>query len=341
MKAKKPFIVPVFLPHEGCRHRCVFCNQYAITGKKIASSFHETAAGIEEYLRFKGPHRSDTLIAFYGGNFLGLPPEKIHALLDSVLPFVRAGKVKGIRFSTRPDTIHADTLDLLDGYPIDAVELGAQSMDDGILAVIRRGHGADATSDAVHLLKQRHIRVGIQLMIGLPCEDRSSCWYTGRQVVRVAPDFVRIYPTVVIDGSLLADWFRKGSYLPLTLEESVLRTKSLYLLFQSNDIRVVRMGLQPSKDLDRTLVAGPYHSSFGELVFSEIFFDKAKKALRAAGPLGKICSLAIHPRSASKMRGPSNRNMKRLQGAFALDAVRLLSDPSLAEDAVAVRSTSC
>ncbi len=272
---------------------------------------------------------------------MGLAPEAIHSLLDSVAPLFQTGKISGIRFSTRPDTVTPGSLDLLKGYPIDTVELGVQSMDDSVLVRVRRGHGAAETDAAVNLLKERRIRVGLQIMVGLPDEDRTSCLDTGNRVVRLAPDFVRIYPTVVINGSLLAEWFRKGEYLPLTLEEAVFRAKSLYLLFESNAIRVVRMGLQPNREFEEggSLIAGPYHPSFGELVLSEIFFDKAKAALNAAAPTIKTCVLTVHPRSASKMRGSSNRNLKKLKIAFALDSIRLLTDPAVAEHSVSIRSS--
>jgi histone acetyltransferase (RNA polymerase elongator complex component) len=151
---RKPFIIPVFVPHMGCPHRCVFCNQVSITGYTDGRvSTEEVAARILEFLEFKGPHRDSVEVAFYGGNFLGLPETYRHALLDKAQAFVESGKVDGIRFSTRPESITENNLAALAPYSVRGVELGAQSMDDEILLLSRRGHTAQDTEDAVERLR--------------------------------------------------------------------------------------------------------------------------------------------------------------------------------------------
>ncbi|MGD8971174.1 MAG: radical SAM protein, partial [Desulfobacterales bacterium] len=136
----KPFIVPVFLPHAGCPHRCVFCNQHAITGAATLPTLSEFDTAIDRFLGYAAGRPPEIQIAFYGGNFLGMDDAEVIALLALAQQFVRDGRADSIRFSTRPDTIDEHRLQLISGYPVRTVEIGAQSMSDEVLALTRRGH---------------------------------------------------------------------------------------------------------------------------------------------------------------------------------------------------------
>ena len=268
---RHPFIIPIFLPHAGCLHQCVFCNQTCITGaSRDALSMENVELKICDFLTYKKGDRRPVQVAFYGGNFLGLDKEYIKRLLNLSIKFVKNKDIDTIRFSTRPDTIDPDRLDIIKNYPVSTIEIGAQSMDDRVLTAAKRGHFASDTQKAAALLKQRHYETGIQMMVGLPGEDEDSSLSTGHRIAELAPDFVRIYPTVVLKNSLLAKWYQNGKYLPWSLERSVAQVKRLYLLFKKKGIRVIRMGLQAVKDLDSgtAILAGPYHPAFGHMVHS-------------------------------------------------------------------------
>lgn len=282
-------------------------------------------------------------IAFYGGNFLGLPAADIRSLLEMTAGYIDSRRIHGIRFSTRPDTIDPERLDLIGNHPIDAVELGVQSMDDTVLALSRRGHTAGESEAAVAILKARGYPVGLQLMVGLPGDQEDRAMETARRVAALAPDFVRIYPTVVLRGSPLAREFERGDYSPWALDRSVSMVKRMLLLFQEKKIRVIRMGLQATTDLDSegVILAGPYHPAFGHLVWSEIYFDRAVAALTGAGMTkngrrARSVEIRIPPRCVPRMRGHKNRNIDLLREMFGLSAVKVTTDPSLEEDQVAI-----
>lgn len=335
----RPFIIPVFLPHHGCPHRCIFCNQTAITGTKQNLLASETlAAWINEFLNYKRRKRHPVQIAFYGGNFLGLKTDDIKRLLAEATRFVTAGKVDGIRFSTRPDTIDHRRLDFIEPFPVTTIEVGVQSMDDQVLAAANRGHTAADTQKALALLKERTYEIGLQMMVGLPGDDETKALATGRRLAAFLPDFVRIYPTVVLANSVLAECYQNGSYSPWTLDRCVTCVKNLYLLFCSQDIPVVRMGLQPSEDLakDAAVLAGPYHPAFGHLVHSEIFLDMAMAAIRLAKSNRKAITLKVHPRSISKMRGLNNQNLEILKKKFKIESLQIVPDYALAENRLLV-----
>jgi len=338
----RPFIIPIFLPHAGCPHQCVFCNQVAIIGAKHAAvEPHKIRIQIREFLKYKKENRKPVQIAFFGGNFLGLKLEDIKSCLKLAGEFVDRGLVDGIRFSTRPDTIDAARLDILENYPISTVELGVQSMDDQVLALAERGHGAADTIRAVKALKERQLGVGLQMMVGLPGDSEARALSTARKIADLYPDCVRIYPTVVVANSRLAQWFKNGDYLPLSLEEAVGLVKKVYLLFKQEGIAVIRMGLQATDDLaDRTTVlAGPHHPAFGHLVYSQIFFDAATAALKSTKTSADCVTLGVNPRSVSKLRGYKSSNIEKLKKLFDLRCIEIQPDVEIDENSIKINNS--
>ena len=337
----KPFIIPVFLPNIGCPHQCAFCNQSAITSikRKIPSSekLHKI---VNNFLKYKGKDRDLVQIAFFGGNFLGLRAAHIESLLHEAGKFVTVGSVDSLRFSTRPDTINNEILDILNPFPVSTIELGVQSMDDHVLAMSKRGHTSADTKNAVRLLKKRNYEIGLQMMVGLPSDDETKAQLTGRRIADMSPDFVRIYPTVVLAGSLLAKWYQNGKYAPMPLEQCITLVKNLYLLFRENDIKVIRMGLQASENFekDAEILAGPYHPAFGHLVFSRIFLDMAMSILNSKKYTQDEVIIKVHPRSISNMRGLKNRNVGTLKKEFSIKSIKIIPEPSLTENSLIVNN---
>ena len=338
-KSEKYFIVPVFLPQLGCTHRCAFCNQTAITGvKQQLPSPGQIQLLINTFLGYKSSVAKKVQVSFYGGNFLGLKQDYIKSILSETAEFVSAGRIDSIRFSTRPDTISGKTLDILADYPVATIELGVQSMDDRVLAMSKRGHTILDTFRAVSMIKERGFELGLQMMVGLPGDSETGALNSGRMIADLSPDFVRIYPTVVLAGSLLAGLYRQGKYTPLPLEVCVTLVKKLYLLFRGKKIRVVRMGLQASQDLSQgsTVLAGPYHPAFGHLVMSEVFLDIAVAAVKAVKNQSDTLTIKVHSADIPKMRGIKNKNIEILKNRFKLKSIKIIPDPSIAKDSIAI-----
>ncbi|MFO7494238.1 MAG: radical SAM protein [Desulfobacterales bacterium] len=330
--ARRPFIVPLFLPQAGCPFQCAFCNQRHITGKPQGIPASDALRRqIEQFLSYRDERRGETQIAFYGGNFLGLGQALVEKLLALAEGYVSAGQAAGIRFSTRPDSVHPRQLQWVAPYTIAAIELGVQSMNDRVLTLARRGHTASDSAMAMARLKEAGYRIGAQLMVGLPGDDDALSLASGEAIARLAPDFVRIYPTLVLRGSRLAVAYRRGRYAPWPLERCVATVKHLYYLFQARGIPVIRMGLQASADLEdgQAVLAGPYHPAFGHLVLSEVFLDRASTSLSQAPAAGEAVRLRVHPRSVACLRGHKNRNLEALRRRFGLRDIQVLADERL------------
>jgi histone acetyltransferase (RNA polymerase elongator complex component) len=337
----RPFIIPVFIPHMGCPNRCVFCDQTSITGHESGGvSPQQVGEHISAFLGLRVRSRGPVEVAFYGGNFLGLPAGYRASVLDVAQGFVEDGVVSGIRFSTRPDTVKEETLNSLAPYTVCVVEVGAQSMDDAVLAMSRRGHTAEDTKKAVEVLRAHGLSTGIQLMPGLPGDTFGSMLETGRRAADMHPDFVRIYPTIVVKNTVLERWYRSGEFKPLSLTDAVEVTKRLFLLFRARGVAVIRMGLQTTGSLQEpgAVVAGPFHPAFGHLVHSAVFLDRAAKALEEEEPESRRIALSVHPRDVPKLKGLKGENVRKLVERFDLDELRVLADPLLSENAVRVAS---
>ena len=333
----QPFIAPVFLPHAGCPHRCVFCNQWIVSGREEGWSEPEGGlAAAREFLRFRGGRQGPSQIAFFGGNFLGLPWDRSRRLLAAASEWVHAGDLDGIRFSTRPDTVDSQALDRIGDFPVACVELGVQSMDDDVLRQSRRGHTAADTTAAVRMLKARGYDVGLQLMVGLPGDDEGRLMETGRRIADLGPNFVRIYPTLVLTGSLLAEWHRLGRYRPLSLGEAVGLSMKLYRFLRQRGLPVIRTGLQPGADHapGRGVVAGPNHPPFGDLVQSACYLEALRKSLYQRHYVEKTLGLRVHPRCVSRLRGQRNANCAALRQEFGFSDVRVAPDAGLDEDVI-------
>ena len=269
----KPFgMIPFFIPHVGCPYVCTFCNQSRITGQSGIS--HLTPDYIKKTITdYVGKKRNDKFweVAFYGGSFTAIHRDLQHTLLAPAYEMLQQDIIDGIRCSTRPDAVGDEAITLLQSYGVKTVELGVQSMNDDILVDAKRGHTAQEVVEAVARLKKRGMIVGVQLLPGLKGETWETILETAIAVVKLEPDFVRIYPVLVIENTELADQYRSGEYKPLSTEQAITYCAFLKEWFEQHNIEVIRTGLQSSEELDsgNSLIAGPYEPAMGELVINE------------------------------------------------------------------------
>lgn len=261
----KQLVIPIFIPFGGCEHQCVFCNQDNITGESGLPTTGEVKETIELYLStWKGIGRKE--VAFYGGSFTALKRDLQEEYLKTASEYVKSGDLDGIRLSTRPDCINQEIVDFLKNYLVDIVELGVQSMDDHVLKLSGRGHSGEDVVKASKIIKDNGITLGLQMMPGLPGDSRAAILETALSITSMGPSFVRIYPTLVIKDTPLFKLYERGDYTPWSMESMVDVCREVRDIFESSNIKIIRMGLQPTEDLEESLVAGPYHPAFRDLV---------------------------------------------------------------------------
>ncbi|HCH29026.1 MAG TPA: radical SAM protein [Ruminococcaceae bacterium] len=297
--------ISIFVPHIGCPNMCSFCNQRYITGKNSAPTAENVDEAVQTALSSSNYNPETTEIAFFGGSFTAINHNYMITLLNSAFKYVHKGLVSGIRISTRPDAIDRGILTILKSYGVTAIEIGAQSMNDKVLKKNNRGHTAKDVQNAAKLIKELGFSLGIQMMTGLYGDNNDQAIKTAKEIAKLKPDTVRIYPTVVLKDTDLAALYADGFYKPQNLDDAVDLATELLCIFENANIRVIRLGLH-SIEPD-SYIAGPWHPAFSELCISNLFFSKAKKLLGEKGDY----ILYVSPSSVSKMTGQKRINIKK------------------------------
>ncbi len=274
----KYYNIPIFLPELACPFRCVYCNQFSITGKQQIPDTQYVKNTIDQYLSSFTENERFVEVAFFGGNFTGLPEKMQDDFLKIVQPYLEKGVIQGIRCSTRPDYIDEKRVKTLKNFGMRNIELGAQTTNDEILRRCGRGHTFRDIEKASQVIVDEGITLGLQMMLGLPFDTFENDMQTAHDIVRLGAKETRIYPCIVVKDTGLERIYHVGKYIPLTLDEAVKQSATLYEYFTENDVKVLRIGLHTSDDLNGdAFVAGPYHKNFAEMVFSRLWgrkFDK-------------------------------------------------------------------
>ena len=316
--------LPVFVPHEGCPHLCSFCDQRTISGRAAFPQPEEVAALCEHFLRQRKGVCAQ--IAFFGGSFTAIPRERMESLLRAAAPYVGQGGITGIRVSTRPDAVDEDVLELLRACGVQEIELGAQSMDDEVLALNGRGHTAAQVEEASRLIHQAGFSLGLQMMTGLYGDTPEKSRQTALRLAELSPRSVRIYPTAVLEGTRLAELYLAGKYRPPGVEESVPLCAELLEFFEGRGVPVIRLGLHDSPELRRRLMAGCAHPAFRELCENALYYRKISEALEGRERLGAYV-VRVPKGAASKAAGQKRRNVLAFRSMGC--RLKIVEDPAL------------
>jgi histone acetyltransferase (RNA polymerase elongator complex component) len=328
----RPLVAPIFVPHQGCRYRCVFCEQQKITSRPIqpVNASHVEAVLDKAILSKDFNLRPNREVAFYGGTFTSLPLVKITELLQAVTPYLRQGFFQSIRVSTRPDSLYEDLLEVLRDYGVLTVELGAQSMQDDVLTLSERGHTAQDTVRAVELLRRYGFKVVIQLIPGLPGDSKENFFSTITKIIALRPDMARLYPALVISGTGLARWYTEGRYQPMALEQAIEICIESCIRLEDEGIPVIRIGLMSSPALleKGQILAGPWHPAFGFLVRSGIHRKKIVSDLPTPGEASQI-KIRVPTREIPLVRGYKNQGLTWIESMTGAKVIGVESDDSI------------
>ena len=309
-------IVPVFVPHLGCPNACVFCDQRRISGSPFPVGPSEVRRALEAARQVS--ERAE--LAFYGGSFTAVPEGRQRLLLASAKSYRESGFLTSIRVSTRPDAVTPEKLALLRSFGVETVELGAQSMDDEVLLRSARGHRASDTAAASALVKEAGMRLILQMMTGLPGSSPEKDLATAEALAALAPEGVRIYPTVILRGTALEELWRRGRYEAHTVRAAVETCVPIVDCFREAGIHILRLGLNPTEELSGgEAVGGAYHPALGELVYSARYLALARRAIRALPRLPRRVELLVDQKALSLLTGQRRSNLLALRWEFGLE----------------------
>ena len=328
------YIIPIFVPHLGCPNNCTFCNQKSISGQTKQVTGEDVKRTIEEYLKSFKDESLHKEVAFFGGSFTGVEENKQKELLEAAYEFVKTKQIQSIRVSTRPDYIDKEKLKLLKKYGVKTIELGVQSTNDYILKKCKRGHTFEDVKKASKLIRRYGFVLGHQMMIGLPESTKIDELNTAKDLAKLKPKIVRLYPVLVIRGTELEKEYESGEYEPIPLSQAVERCKELYYFFTNKKITVIRMGLQNTdiisdpKNAKSEVVAGPYHEAFGQLVEDSIWYDAILGKIKKFNVKVKEIEIKINPENINNVVGHKKENVKKLKDLYDVD-VNVVQDKEI------------
>ena len=331
---KKQYIIPIFVPHLGCPNDCIFCNQKSISGQKSNMTKEKAKEIIENYLKSIDKENAQIEIAFFGGSFTAIEEERQEELLQVASEFVKSGQVSSIRVSTRPDAIDKNILKRLKKYKVKTIELGVQSSNNYILKRINRGHTFEDVKRAAKLIRWNGFRLGVQMMVGLPESTTIDEINTAKELIKLKPKMVRIYPVLVIKNTPLEKELEKGTYKPLTVVQAVEVCKEIVRLFHDKNIDIIRIGLQPTDEISEPgsekseVVAGPYHPAFRQLLESAMWYDAIVGKIKRLNVKVKEVEVTVNPVDANNVIGHKKENVKNLKELYDVNLV-LKQDPKM------------
>lgn len=332
----------------GCPQKCVFCNQGSITGIDIKNLYNDVNNQISSNLKSIDKKQADAELAFFGGSFTCLSIEVQNVLLEYAKIYLDKSLIGGIRISTRPDCINERILLNLKEKGVKTIELGIQSTSNLVLNESKRGYNYEEILENIEMIKKFDFNLGLQMMIGLPFSDEQSDLKTAMDCVMLGADFVRVYPTLVVKSTELEDLYYEGKYSPLTLDRAILLSSKIKIIFEKNNIEVIRLGLHSQEGLDtgRDLVIGPYHPAFGELVESYIFKLIIRDAIEKIKKQPKVFSFdykedlifSVASNEISKAVGHKRSNIEMFKDEIVKSRFKIKSDRSLSQGSYSIVS---
>ena len=324
---KRQYIIPIFVPHLGCPNDCTFCNQKSISGQKTNMTKKKAKEIIESYLKSIDKENAQIEIAFFGGSFTAIDETQQEELLKVASKYVKSKEVQSIRVSTRPDAIDKPILKRLKKYGVKTIELGVQSSNNYILEKINRGHTFEDVKKASKLIRWYGFKLGVQMMVGLPESTTIDEINTAKDLIKLKPKMVRIYPVLIIKNTQLEKDYKEGKYTPLTVVQAVEVCKEIVRLFHDKNIDIIRIGLQPTDEIAEPgtgkseVVAGPYHPAFRQLVESAMWYDAIVGKIKRLNVKVKEVEVTVNPIDANNVIGHKKENVLKLKNTYDVDLI--------------------
>lgn len=322
---KKEYIIPIFVPHLGCPNNCTFCNQKTISGQTKMVTTQDVKDTIDYYLsNFKDDNKY-VEVAFFGGSFTGIDVNIQEELLKTAYEYIKEKKVNSIRISTRPDYIDKEILKRLKKYKVKTIELGIQSTNDYILSKAQRGHTFEDVKRASKIIRRKGFVLGHQMMVGLPDSTREDEINTAKDLIKLKPKIVRIYPVLVIKGTKLEEEYKNNEYKPLNVSQAVEISKEIVRLFNKKNIKVIRLGLQNTNTIDEPgnkeseVVAGPYHPAFRQLVEDSMWYDSIVEKIKKINTKVSNVDIIANPRNINNIVGHKKENIRRIKDIYDVE----------------------
>jgi len=239
--------VAVMTQPNSCPGKCIYCPTYPVTPQSYTPESpavfraricnYDTGEQIKlrlDVLADMGHPTNKVELIVMGGTFLATPVEYQYRFIKEcydALNGIESSSLEeakrinedakhrctGLCIETRPDWCGAAEIERMLQFGTTRVELGVQTLDDTVYDLIKRGHTIADVTQATYLLRQHGLKVYYHMMPGLPGNNPEKDLEQFRLLFddpRFRPDGLKIYPTVVVEGTELEKWFNEGRYKP-------------------------------------------------------------------------------------------------------------------------------
>ncbi|MFX0105256.1 MAG: tRNA uridine(34) 5-carboxymethylaminomethyl modification radical SAM/GNAT enzyme Elp3 [Candidatus Hodarchaeota archaeon] len=283
-----------------CPGTCIYCpGQDSQPGEKVAQSYtgQEPAAmrsihnNYDPYLQVRSRindleaigHKVDKIeLIIMGGTFLSTNPEyqtnfvkgALEGIIEQKLDSLEEAKilaerskrrVVGITIETRPDYCKEKDVDKMLQYGTTRVEIGVQTIYDEIYDLVKRAHTTKDSIEAIRIAKDAGLKINAHIMPNLPGSNYSKDIELFDELfsnTNYRPDMLKVYPTLVINGTELYNWWSEGKYSPYSDKELIDLIARVKINLPSY-VRIQRI----MRDIPATLIeAGCKNSNLRQLV---------------------------------------------------------------------------
>jgi elongator complex protein 3 len=250
-------VLTVMVKPYPCPHgRCTYCpggpqtgTPSAYTGKEPASAralqcnydpYEQVKTRIKQ-LREIGHEVDKVELIIFGGTLTSYPKDYLRWFITSCLNAISGAealtledaqavaenaqiRVSDIAMETRPDWCKEPHVDLMLELGATRVELGVQTVYDDIYELVNRGHTVNDVVNATRIAKDAGFSVVFHCMPNLPGSDYERDLDAFKKIFtdeQFMPDAIKIYPTLVLEGTKLYEMWRQGEYKPYPFEQIV------------------------------------------------------------------------------------------------------------------------
>lgn len=322
----KQYIIPIFVPHIDYSKDCIFCNEKSISGRTKQVTKDDVRKKIEEHLKNINEN-SKIEVAFFGGNFTGIDIELQKQLLDVVYEYIQAGKINSIRITAKPNHINKEILKMLKQYKVKTIELEAESTNNFVLEKAGINHTFEDLKRASKIIRRYRFDLGYQMMIGLPESTKQDDINTAKQLIKLRPKMVRIYPVLVMKGTKLEDEYKENKYKPLTIVQAVEICKEIVKLFTAKKIEVTEIGnqitdiMEVSTDKENEVIEGPFHLAFRQLVESSLWYEAIVEKIKKLNVKVLQVEVIVNSIDVNNVIGYKNENIIKLKETYDVDLI--------------------
>jgi len=190
-----------------CRSKCEYCDFYSVGGsweRRVTDDYLQALADhIREAGRLAPNHLVDT-IYFGGGTPSYFGADNLCRILDEIHRAFRLAPQMEITLEANPDSVSIKSLKKLIHAGFNRISIGVQSDDDAMLKKLGRPHTFQQAKQAMEMARKAGFaNISLDLMYGLPNQNRTSWENTVRNVISLRPEHISCYALKVEEGTPL------------------------------------------------------------------------------------------------------------------------------------------